>query len=546
MGRIKKILLSVHKKDDLCLANERLDIIQSLSQIYSSFYYIDLERNEYTQLGVKIDSIKNVISEKGDAREQFVVMLDHLITEDCIADMRVFTDLDTLQDRLHDKPFIAHQFKSKMAKRWIEGIFIPCERDENGLFHHVIWATRDIHEQKQQEIAYQEALKQATIEAESANKAKTAFLYNMSHDIRTPMNAILGFAKLMENKTDDPEVIADYLTKIEESGDYLLSIINNILDMALIDSGKIELYLTTVDLSQMNSYVTDLFSVDIKKKNLDFTHEMNIVHPYVLADVSRITQIIVNLVSNSVKYTPDGGNVHLKLTEYSCEKDGYATYQVTVSDTGIGMSEKFVKQLFDTFAREHNSTESRVIGTGLGLSIVKKLVDLMGGTISVNSELDKGSSFTITLSLQISDAPILKNKKDKAASKTVHFEGKRILLAEDNNLNAEIAIAILRQMGFHVDRAIDGIACVDIMQNVNSSYYDLIFMDIQMPNMDGYEATKIIRSMNDPRKCKIPIVAMTANAFEEDKKAALDAGMNGHLAKPIDITKLIEMLNSVL
>jgi len=386
-------------------------------------------------------------------------------------------------------------------------------------------------------------LQAAKEEAESANHSKTDFLNNMSHDIRTPMNAILGYAKLMENKKDDPKMIGEYLEKMEKSGNYLLEIINNILEVARIDSGKMTIDNEFVDLTDPDCSVYPLLENEIKKKNLEFSCHMIIDHQYVFIDMAKIREINMNIMSNAIKYTPEGGKIHLHFEEVPCEREGYARYINTISDTGIGMSLDFQKKIFDSFTRERNSTESKVMGTGLGMSIVKKLVDLLDGTIEVKSELGKGTTFRVIMDHQIVEDPdsYIKNQQTKIETKG-NLQGKKILLAEDNELNAEIATALLEEFGIDVEHAEDGISCFDKLTKNDPGYYDLILMDVQMPNLNGYETTEKIRQAG----YTIPIVAMTANAFEEDRQNALNSGMNAFVSKPIDINKLMETLTNIL
>ena len=532
--------------DSLDVANERLRIIQSLAGIYTSFYYVDVKHNLFLELGSRVDQIHDTIGQRGNASEKFSLMCTHLVSPECSGEMAEFTDIETLPRRLRGREFITRQFHSAVESRWIEGIFVPVDPDAEGYCSHVIWATRDIDEQKRQELAYQQALRQATQEARAANDAKSAFLFNMSHDIRTPMNAILGFAGLMEKKLDEPETLRVYLSKIRESGDYLLSIINNILDMARIESGKMELEPSCMDLEDFSSSVLDLLSEDIKRKKQGFTSALDVRHRYILADEGRMKQILVNLLSNAVKYTPAGGGIQLEIRELPCDQPDCASYRVTVADTGIGMSEAFQKRLFGTFEREHTSTESKVMGTGLGMSIVKKLVDLMGGRIAVESEAGKGTTFRVYLTFRLAEPPRKQETNAGFSMECLNFAGKRILLAEDNDLNAEIVMTILEEVGIRTERASDGEECLRMLLSAPGGYYAMILMDIQMPKLNGYQTTRRIRSLRDPRKADIPIVAMTANAFDEDRKAAREAGMNDHLAKPIDIPRLMETLATYL
>lgn len=388
-------------------------------------------------------------------------------------------------------------------------------------------------------------LSKATREAERANKAKSDFLFNMSHDIRTPMNAILGFSALMEKDIDNKEKLRDYLGKIKASGDFLLSLINNVLEMAKIESGKAELDETVVDLMVSNKEYLSVFDVEIKKKNLTCNYTVDIQHKYVYLDETKVREIFSNLISNAIKYTTAGGKIDISMTELPQTDETRATYKVEVADTGIGMSPDYLPHLFDSFVREHNSTESKISGTGLGLPIVKSLVELMGGTIEVESELGKGTKFTVVISYRICDKSQTEKHHALAPADTSKPKNIRVLFAEDNDLNAEIATALLEEVGFTVERAVDGIECVDMVEKAEAGYFDVILMDIQMPNMNGFKATEVIRKLPDKAKANIPIVAMTANAFDEDKKAALDAGMNGFAAKPINIAEIISALQEV-
>lgn len=375
-----------------------------------------------------------------------------------------------------------------------------------------------------------------------ANNAKTKFLNNMSHDIRTPMNAILGYAKLLQDKKNDAETILNYVGKIQTSGEYLLSLINNVLDMARIESGKMELKLQPIVISEQNISILDMFAEDLERKKLSVFKSKEIQHEYVLGDKAKMQQVVVNLLSNAIKYTPEGGNITLNLKEFPSDKAGYAKYVYTVSDDGIGMSEEFKKHIFESFSREQTTTESGVNGTGLGMSIVKKLVEIMGGEIQVESEVNKGSSFIITMHLKIiDDSEIKDNSFSKKIDKN-EFAGRKVLLVEDNDLNAEIATEILMSLGITVERAEDGFVCVQKIAQGSGRDYDLVLMDIQMPRMDGYEATMLIRGLENKEAAGVKIVAMTANAFAEDKQKAYNAGMNGHLVKPIEINSLIACL----
>ena len=385
--------------------------------------------------------------------------------------------------------------------------------------------------------------------AEDASLAKTRFLNNMSHDIRTPMNAILGYAQLMgdELKGKDLPEASEYLQKLQQSGKLLLAIINNVLDMARIESGRMEIDENYGRIEDVRQTLFEIFGDEAKKKNIALHSEIHVEHKHILTDGTKVKEIFVNILSNAIKYTPSGGSVMINVDELACDEPGYMMVSTRVSDTGIGMSQDYLTKIFDAFTREQNTTKSKIAGTGLGMSIVKKYVDLLGGTIHVESELGKGTTFTVTLKHRIADESyyVEKHAETTVTGSTIP-EGRNILLAEDNDLNAEIAAAILERAGFHTERVEDGIQCVNRIEKMPAGTYDMILMDIQMPKMDGYKATQAIRRLPDREKACIPIIAMTANAFEEDKREALAAGMNGHIAKPIQVDKLLSTLSEVI
>lgn len=383
-------------------------------------------------------------------------------------------------------------------------------------------------------------------EVERANKAKSDFLFSMSHDIRTPMNAIIGFTDLLEKRLDNKELAHEYIKKIKSSNEYLLSLINNVLEMSRIESGKETLDEEPVDIKAFGSSIFPMFEDQVKKKNISMSCSVDIEHQFVFLDETRVREIFLNIISNAVKYTPKGGSISVDITEVPCDMEGYARIKCVVSDTGIGMSESFLPHIFDEFSRERNSTESRIIGTGLGMPIVKKMVELMKGSIEIQSKVGEGTSVTIVLPHRIANSSNFVQQTRSERDLQELFKGKRILLAEDNDINAEIAQTILEEAGFMVERAEDGIMCMDMLQKEEAGYYDIILMDIQMPNLNGYDTCKRIRSLSDPAKAWIPILAMTANAFEEDRRNAKSAGMDGHIAKPIDPDKLFEALSNVL
>ena len=398
------------------------------------------------------------------------------------------------------------------------------------------------------DILHEEELEKAAIEARMANEAKTRFLFYMSHDIRTPMNAIIGFADLLEKHLDDKKRVIDYISKIKHSSSFLLSLINYVLEMARIESGKATLKTETGDLKNLVNTLNDVFEPSIEEKKLQYTCNLKVENPYVHCDKTKLREILLNVISNSIKYTPEGGSVTVDITEegHDAEKK-VSFYRFTIEDTGIGMSKEYLPHIFEEFSRENTSTESKVIGTGLGLPIVKSLVDLMGGTIEVSSEVTVGTKTIIILPFLVSEEECKNAVQEQQESTKLLtlLMGKRILLAEDNELNAEIAITILEEEGLKVEWAEDGIKCLEMLKKVPEDYYDMILMDIQMPNMDGYRTTEEIRSLTDKR-AQIPIVAMTANVFDEDKKKAYEAGMNGYIAKPIDTKAIFSTLGEIL
>ena len=389
-------------------------------------------------------------------------------------------------------------------------------------------------------------LQVAVEKAESANRAKSTFLFNMSHDIRTPMNAIIGYADLASRHSDDPAKLKKYMENIQVCGQNLLMLLNNVLDLARIENDKTEMEYSVSDVDKDFRNCVAMFQNQADSKGQTLTVTAHLLYPYVYADIPHLTEVCTNLVSNAVKYTGAGGTIHCDVTQKPGKKEGWCDMVVTVADNGIGMSQEFQKHIFEPFERERTSTVSKVEGSGIGMGIVKKLVELMSGTVEVESKIGVGSKFTVTIPCRIASGDETQAKRETNPSDQKCLCGTRILLTEDNDLNAEIAVELLREEGCTVDRAKDGVECVDMLEKAANGTYQMILMDIQMPVMNGYDAAKKIRRMDDPQKAGIPIIAMTANAFFEDKQAALDVGMNDHIAKPINMNILVPTIQKYL
>ncbi len=406
----------------------------------------------------------------------------------------------------------------------------------------------DITESKETDEKLQEQhnlLEEALVKAQRASRAKTMFLNNMSHDIRTPMNAIIGFTNLAAAHLDDRELVQDYLSKIAASSSHLLSLINDVLDMSRIESGRVTIDETVCSLPQVLQDLQSIIRADLETKGLNLCMDDGaLIHPYVVCDRLRLNQVLLNILSNALKFTPAGGKISISAVERPGDTADTAIYEFCIRDTGIGMAPEFLEHIFEPFERERTSTVSGIQGTGLGMSITKNLVELMNGRIAVESRLGQGSAFLCSFSFRLSEAPApLSAPELSCPPQSADW---RILLVEDNELNQEIAMTILEEAGCAVDVASDGAEAVEKVRHSLENPYDVVLMDIQMPVMDGIEATKTIRALDDPQLARLPIVAMTANAFEEDRQRVLSAGMNGHLGKPIDVAKMFATLQSIL
>ena len=399
-----------------------------------------------------------------------------------------------------------------------------------------------LRSKKYREKQYAAELKKSAEQAKKASEAKTRFLFNMSHDIRTPMNAIIGFSDLLEKNLKNEEKVREYLKKIKSSGNFLMTIINQVLEMARIESGTAILKTEAANLSELFYSVNTVLESDIQMKGIHCSIDTNVQHKYAVCDKTKLQEIYLNIMSNAIKYTPDGHAIHVTINETVFD-DKKARYVFVCEDTGIGMNPEYLPHIFDEFSREHTATENKVSGTGLGLSIVKSFVELMNGRIHVESELGKGTKFTVEIPLELaSEEDVCKKELPEQAFRTDKNIGKRILLAEDNELNAEIAMELLKEEGFLIDWVKDGQECFDKLEESDDGYYDLILMDIQMPILNGYYTTAKIRQMENQKKAATPIVAMTANSFDEDIEMTKKAGMNGFIAKPLDSEKMFTIL----
>ena len=519
--------------------------VEALSAGYSYICLINLETGDVEL--IKGNNIPGLNGRYTQIDHNILLeQVNRLITEPFRQSSVEFYDSTTIAKRLEGKNSLFHTCE-KTDGTWILSMIVPQKYDENGRVVSVLLANRDFTEEKKRELEQEEALRQEKIKAEKANEAKSIFLFNMSHDIRTPMNAILGYSQLMKKELTNPKLV-HYQEMIEQSSQLLLSIINNVLDMARVESGKMELDENYEVVGNITQLVCGAFAAEASRKNIELNKIVNVEHKHIITDSTKMQEILSNLISNAIKYTPEGGKVLIDVQELPYNKEGYTLIQTKVSDTGIGMSEEFLPSLFEAFARERNTTMGKVAGTGLGMPIIKKYVDMMGGTIKAESKLGEGSKFTVIMEYRIADKGYYEQVTDPSpdTEETDWISGKHVLLAEDNELNAEIAEFILEDMGLIVDRVEDGIQCVARIEQKPAGTYDLILMDIQMPNMDGYKATQTIRRLADEKKACIPIIAMTANAFEEDRKKALAKGMNGHIAKPVDAEKLKKTILSAL
>ena len=548
-GRAKDLLYMVNPIDRAKQKEMQYQaVMNALGQDFSAIFLTDLRQDtiemirgmEDTHIGLRLEDVHYRYS------EWIRYACEHLVCEENREEMAFLLSPAHLEAELllHKTYSVrCHVHPNPAGHEYFEVRAVLFQQDENHF--EVIMGYRALDQMIREERKNQQRLEEALHQVELANEAKSAFLFNMSHDIRTPMNAILGFSSLLRMHKEEPEKILDYTEKIEKSGEFLLSLINNVLELARIESGKSGIEESIIDMKELYESVGCLFENQMRDRQISFTRTLRTPQRFIYADKVKLQEILLNLLSNACKYTPPGGRVSFDICSAPAQ-EGIELFTTTIRDNGIGMTKEFLAHIFEAFTRERSSTESRRPGFGLGMGIAKKLTELMGGTIAVESEPGKGTTFTVRVPHRIAKGPEEAFPAEDSALPDTTLQGRRILLAEDNDLNAEIAEELLKEAGLLVERARDGIECLAMLEKREPLWYDLILMDIQMPNMDGYKATTIIRHLEDPRLSKIPIIAMTANAFAEDKAKAIALGMNAHVAKPFDIRALKRVMADVL
>jgi signal transduction histidine kinase/ActR/RegA family two-component response regulator len=533
------------QKENAILSEQNYDLLFALSREYGNVYFVDLDQNNfevYRMNNFVPISVQKAIKE---SKKYYDYCISAYIEENVYkSDQPMMTNAlsaKNIKEELKHKDYFVCNYRV-LRNQEIIYYQVKCIRlSENVDSSKVILGFRDVDEEVRKEFNQRQILADALEHAEHANRAKTIFLNNVSHDIRTPMNAIVGFTELAQSHLNDTEKIKDYLQKIEQSSKHLLSLINDVLDMSWIESGKMHLEYNSENLIDIMNNLKNIIQSDLDRKQLKLEMDMDKVHNKdIICDKLRLNQVLLNLASNAIKFTNPGGMIKIRITQHSISRPGYAVYEIRVKDTGIGMSKEFTEHLFEPFVRERSYMVREIQGTGLGMPITKSLVDMNGGTISVESEIGKGTEFIVTLTFRLQTKP--KEIEEVETVKEYNLQGKRILLAEDNELNREIAVTLLEEAGVNVDTAENGKIAYDLIRSSNPGYYDLVLMDIQMPVMNGYEAARRIRRLEDEQLSQIPVIAMTANAFEEDKRIALKNGMNGHIAKPIDREQLIRSI----
>lgn len=543
------------KRSELAMINRSLKKQNEITKSFSSLYFVswEIELDSLNMYEISVPDWAQVVLEKsgGKYTEAVKIIVEDLVSEKYKEGMYNFLDVKTLKERINEEKILTHEYYST-HERWCSAIFIPSKYDKEGKIVNVIYAIRNVDREKRMELEAKKALEEAYDAASHANAAKTNFLANMSHDIRTPMNAIIGMTAIAEAHIDDKDRVKDCLSKIKVSSDHLLELINEVLDMSKIESGNFELVKERFNVLELIDNLIVISKPQIEKKNHTFSMSLNdLKHENVIGDSVRIKQMLMNLMGNAIKYTPDGGKISLTVSEKETNNKRVGCYEFIFEDNGIGMSEEFIKNIYEPFTRAKDSQVEKIQGTGLGMAITKNIVSMMNGNIQIKSRLGRGSRFTVTIFLKLCQGNDKEGSEaeEKKQRKTVikdfakkNYSGKRLLLVEDNELNAEIAMEIIGMTGIGIDHVNNGLKAVEKIKEVEDGYYDIIFMDVQMPVMNGYEATREIRSMSGDYVKKVPIIAMTANAFAEDVQESKNAGMNQHIAKPLDLEQLFETL----
>lgn len=527
-------------------------VINTMSDDYTSIFYIEFDKDRVFEYRTSdfYRRMQPISSDVFVSIPKFMDILRHICltkidpeNQEKILEM---LSASKIKSTLAANPFYYYDFKINMpevGETWYQLKMVRDTRYKREL--NVVLGYRNIDKQRRQEMSQKQELEEAKLKAEAANKAKSTFLFNMSHDIRTPMNAIIGYSSMAEKYLDNPQKVQDCLEKVKMSSEHLLKLINDVLDMARIENGKITLDEKPINIRETINKIVEMESVNAQMNQLDLDVTFkDLANEFVIADEFRLSQIFLNIVGNSLKYTKAGGKIHITISELKSKKEETAAYEFIIEDTGIGMKKEFISHIFEMFSRERNMTDTGIQGTGLGMAIVKNLVDLMGGKVKIESELGKGTKVTFLFNFKIQNQQQIKQTTEPAKKKSkINLKNKRVLLVEDNELNREIARDILEDEGLIVEEAVNGAVAVSQVQKSENEPYDFILMDVQMPYMDGYEATRLIRKMKNKKLANLPIIAMTANAFEEDKKRALESGMNAHLSKPIHREILFETIS---
>ena len=525
--QVKKTRQAFHALGTAYYLILRLDLKTKRVELVKKNRKMIIDMKDYTEWNPKIEIIERVMAEPFAQKYM------------------EFLDIQTMAARLHNKESMSSEFKKKDGS-WFLSMVVPQSYDKNGNVTSVLIANRDVTDEKMRELRQEEELREAKLKAECANKAKSTFLFNMSHDIRTPMNAIIGYAELATRHLQETEKLGRYLEKIQICGKELLSMLGNVLNLARIENNQVEMEYTVSNVHECFENCIIMFQQQAERKNQTLSLTEQIMYPYVYMDAPHLSEVCLNIISNAIKYTNTGGRISCNVVQKSCEKEDWCNMIITIADNGIGMSDEFQKRIFETFERERNTTLSHIDGSGIGMGITKKLVDLMDGTIEVKSKQGEGSQFTVTIPCRKASKEDSLVKKNSNLSSKNCLNGVRILLVEDNEINTEIAKELLTEEGCIVETANDGVACIDMIEKADAGYYKMILMDIQMPVMNGYDAALTIRKMKDTKKARIPIIAMTANAFAEDTQKVLSVGMNAHVAKPVDMNILVPTMMKYL